>query len=368
MKKFRKICCTLLTVGMLTQGLAMSAFAAEGTWKKSSYGWWYSYSDGSYAANEWVKDGGKWYYFDDFGYMFTGWISEKGKWYYLGKNGAMATGWVKDGGEWYYLGKNGAMVTGWKKITGSWYYFDKNGAMVTGWQVIDDLQYYFTEDGEMVTGDYVIEGLTAHFGDDGVLIPEVVPGPFLPGGWTEPEAQPLTEAQQAIFDRAAATYAGGSFEAMAFLGSQVVEGTNYGFLCKETLTVLDPITYYVIVTVYVTPEGNAMISNVLSCGIDAPEAGLDGSYVEPVSIFLSSDDIVIDNALKAFDSAMEGFAGVEYEPLAVLGEQVVAGMNYHILCYAKVADVDADEFFAVVTVYQPLEGSAEVSEVSAFED
>ena len=42
--------------------------AASGKWVKSAKGWWYSYSDGSYAKG-WKKVGGKWYYFDASGYM-----------------------------------------------------------------------------------------------------------------------------------------------------------------------------------------------------------------------------------------------------------------------------------------------------------
>jgi hypothetical protein len=54
MKRTRKLCCTLLILGfMLPQVMGSTADAASGTWKHNRKGWWYSYSDGSYAKNEW---------------------------------------------------------------------------------------------------------------------------------------------------------------------------------------------------------------------------------------------------------------------------------------------------------------------------
>ena len=192
MKGWRKaVCGTLITAFMLPQviiGSAGTAEAASGTWKHNSKGWWYSYSDGTYAKSAWVKDGGKWYYFDDKGYMVTSWKKINNKWYYFGNNGAMTTGWKKIDGKWYYFGTNGvmannwkkidgkwyyfvggAMQTGWKKISGAWYYFNGSGVMTTGWKTISGKKYYFDENGVMATGTKTIDGKEYTFGEDGVL-------------------------------------------------------------------------------------------------------------------------------------------------------------------------------------------------------
>ena len=146
---------SLMAVFLLTDSVNR-AEAASGTWKHSSGGWWYSFSDGSYAKSEWLKIGGKWYYFNAGGYMATGWKKLGGKWYYLTKSGAMATGWKKIGGKWYYFSGSGAMVTGWKLIGGEDYYFLPGGAMATCWNRIDGKEYYFDPDGAMVIGGVVV--------------------------------------------------------------------------------------------------------------------------------------------------------------------------------------------------------------------
>ena len=154
-----------------TIGYAGSAEAASESWKKDSKGWWYRYSDGSYAMNKWMKSGGAWYYFDEFGYMQTEWKRINGTWYYFGTNGKMQTKWKKIDRAWYYFGTNGKMQTKWKKIGGKWYYFGAYGAMVTGWQEIDGVQYYFGTENGMVTGYKKIDGKHCFFDKDGAYDP-----------------------------------------------------------------------------------------------------------------------------------------------------------------------------------------------------
>ena len=81
-----------------------------GQWKSGYFGWWYSYSDGTYAANETLVIDGQTYRFDASGYL--------------------KMGWVKDGGAWYYLSPSGSMVTGWQLLGGTWYHFAPSGACI----------------------------------------------------------------------------------------------------------------------------------------------------------------------------------------------------------------------------------------------
>ena len=68
-------------------------------------------------------------------------------------------------------------------------------------------------------------------------------------------------------------------------------------------------------------------------------------------------------ALDAFNKAMEGLVGVDYKPVALLGTQLVAGMNYCILCEAKVVYPGAEPYYAKVTVYEDLKGNATVTDI-----
>ncbi len=154
MKKTKKLMISLLTVGVLATSAAGSALAAEkeeGQWKHNKTGWWYSYSDGSYAKSQWRQINGKWYFFNAKGYMVTG--------------------WKKSGGKWYYLSHSGAMATGWRKINNKWYYLDKkSGAMTTGWLEQGSYQYYFLDDGSMATGHVEVGDAWLDFDEDGHLM------------------------------------------------------------------------------------------------------------------------------------------------------------------------------------------------------
>ena len=82
---------------------------------------------------------------------------------------------------------------------------------------------------------------------------------------------------------------------------------------------------------------------------------------------LTEDAALTEEARGAFDKAMEGLVGVNYTPLALLGTQLVSGMNYSILCEATVVYPGAQPYYALVTVYRDLQGKAEVRNIVALD-
>ena len=66
-------------------------------------------------------------------------------------------------------------------------------------------------------------------------------------------------------------------------------------------------------------------------------------------------------ARAAFEKATEGLTGYEYEPIALLGTQVVAGTNYSILVRGKAAVPDAVPSYEILTVYEDLQGNAQIA-------
>lgn len=68
-------------------------------------------------------------------------------------------------------------------------------------------------------------------------------------------------------------------------------------------------------------------------------------------------------AQAAFDRAMDGLVGANYVPVALLSTQVVAGMNYCILCQVTPVAPDATPTWALVYIYADLEGNAEITNV-----
>ena len=82
---------------------------------------------------------------------------------------------------------------------------------------------------------------------------------------------------------------------------------------------------------------------------------------------ISEDAALTDEARAAFEKAMEGFTGVGYEPVALIGTQVVSGTNYCILCEARVIVPDAAPYYALVYVYADLKGGAEILNIAALD-
>lgn len=66
---------------------------------------------------------------------------------------------------------------------------------------------------------------------------------------------------------------------------------------------------------------------------------------------------------EAFDKALDGLVGALYVPVKLLARQVVAGMNYCILCQITPVVPDASPTWALVYIYADLEGNATLSNV-----
>ena len=72
-------------------------------------------------------------------------------------------------------------------------------------------------------------------------------------------------------------------------------------------------------------------------------------------------------ALDALNAALDGLEGCVYKPIALLGTQVVAGTNYCFLCETTVVAPDAQPSYALVYVFDGLEGEHELLRVQEIE-
>ena len=107
---------------------------SNGKWESDSKGWYYSFSNGDYAKDDWYQIGDKWYYFDKEGYMAS---DEYRDGYYLAPDGSWSQDysggtWHEDSeypGWWWYQDGDWYPKNGWYKIDGDWYYFDDKGWM-----------------------------------------------------------------------------------------------------------------------------------------------------------------------------------------------------------------------------------------------
>ncbi len=191
------------------------------------------------------------------------------------------------------------------------------------------------------------------------------------GGWTitaENAHDALPGEVREAYDKAMKDYAdAASCTPLAYLGSQVVAGLNYAFLCRMSG---DSVSLN-IVKIYRDLQGNASVTEVnafdLAACLDSEEQGPD----QPALLGgWSSDEACgagLDEAAQtAFEKAAEGLLGVNYTPLACLGTQVVAGTNYAILCKAVPVVQDPHASLAVMKIYADLSGGAELLSVTGF--
>lgn len=70
-----------------------------------------------------------------------------------------------------------------------------------------------------------------------------------------------------------------------------------------------------------------------------------------------------EDAQRAFDRATEGVEDVRYTPTALLSTQVVAGMNYCVLCQVAPSGTGAENGWALVYIYADLQGGAKITNV-----
>lgn len=197
------------------------------------------------------------------------------------------------------------------------------------------------------------------------------------GGWTaaDSSAAELPEEVQAAFDKAFETLTGSYNEMtpIAYIGKQVVSGTNYAVLYRVTYADEKVQAGLVVFTVYEDLEGNAELLSSEEFDIadyntgdeaadENAEAGqMAGGWQIPEQITTAE---IPEEALTAFSKAVEGFTGNELTPMALLGTQIVAGTNYAFLCRSKLVTAEPVESIQVVIVYEDLEGNATISEIN----
>lgn len=207
---------------------------------------------------------------------------------------------------------------------------------------------------------------------DSEITPEVDPGDGqLAGGYTikDTAAVELPEEVKEAFDLALADYTGIGLTPIAYLGSQVVAGTNYAVLCIGK--VLSPTAQpsLKVAVIYKDLAGNASILRVNDFNLadyvgandeaetsESAEGGMAGGW----TLNTEYPEAVLDDGEKAACAVFEGVMGAHYEPVACLATQVVAGINYAMLTKVTVPASDDAVELKVVTVYSGVDGSLEV--------
>ena len=182
---------------------------------------------------------------------------------------------------------------------------------------------------------------------------------MIDGGWENPESMDVTDEIRDKVARATADMLGVDYEPIAVIGRQIVAGTNYKVLCKLTAVTPDAAATYAIVTIYEDLEGNVEMTEVLNCDAEIVTGGPMGGWQDMVPA-------VTEESQKALENALEKLVGAEYKEIACLRTQIVAGTNYCLLCEITPVVPNAESHYAIVIVYEDLDGNAQITDVFDF--
>ncbi len=135
---------------------------------------------------------------------------------------------------------------------------------------------------------------------------------------------------------------GAEYELIAYIGSQVVNGTNHAVLAKQTI--LNGKDTKNIVVMIFNEKPNDM--NAVLVSIDRVlESGepFGGVHVDVVT---ELDDKVMD----IWSDAFEGFVGSTVTPYALLGTQVTTGIEYIFAATLATTAFKPEEHAMIVTI------------------
>ena len=189
----------------------------------------------------------------------------------------------------------------------------------------------------------------------------------LMGGWqAQKTPSQVGDSERQIFDSAMAGYMGVSLEPVCVLATQVVAGTNYAYLVQATPISPDTEPYWCIIVLYQDLAGN--VSFVCKNDIDLADIHVtDAAQGAAVGGWQVSEDagtnMLPQRAATAFSGALADYVGMGFNPVALLGTQVVSGTNYKFLCVGTTVTAEPTSGLYVVTVYENLDGKATVSSV-----
>ena len=124
-------------------------------------------------------------------------------------------------------------------------------------------------------------------------------------------------------DKVFGSMLGASYDFIAYLGSQVVNGTNHALLMKQTLVTGKDVENIVLVILNEKPgdKGGESLSVVEIRTLFSSGGALGGYTINP-QINIPAD------AKAEFDKHFAGFTGANLEPFALLATQVVNGIAY----------------------------------------
>lgn len=166
------------------------------------------------------------------------------------------------------------------------------------------------------------------------------------GGW-QPILMPATKMPQDLasgWDIAFEGYTGMSANPIFILGSQLVNGVNYAVVADATLTTNPPVKKTVIIIVNIP-------FNVVR----------DGTGAKIVRVIDADNPEVTSEVQALFEKAKEGLLGVTHRPLALIGNSIVNGLLFYIVCESTPVRPGAAPYASLAKLWVKPDGTTEIT-------
>lgn len=161
------------------------------------------------------------------------------------------------------------------------------------------------------------------------------------GSWTvNVDVNGMPEKVATAVSALAEQFIGAEYKPIAYLGSQLVNGVNHAVLAEQTI-LSGRDTKNVVVLIFNEKGMDCTLVN-----IERVVEGGNGDGAIEVNV---KTDIPVD-AGAAFVKVMNGFAGADVKPFALLATQVVAGINYTFAAELKLVVAEPVTKVVKVTV------------------
>ena len=141
----------------------------------------------------------------------------------------------------------------------------------------------------------------------------------------------------------------------------VLENSNssYLVLCKVENVSYSGAAKYALVTLNKEVTGKVKITEVADSKAEAYFVDAPGGWREVNSLILDKE------GKAAFDTAVKYTEYEKYSPIALLGQQVVSGMNYQILVRTNQSN-EKNPKYLILQIYQPVSDTAEITATYEF--
>lgn len=153
----------------------------------------------------------------------------------------------------------------------------------------------------------------------------------------------LPQKVATAFGKVQETIIGATYEPVAYLGSQIANGTNHAVLAQQTIA-------------NSTGTKNAVILKFNERGMDCSLYAIEQLVDSNDAVFggysvniVAGNDIPAE-AVQAFKDVTCGWVGTKIEPVALLATKVVKGVDYTFLAMVTPVVQDATASVKLVTV------------------